>query len=764
MINPPAGLGESFTSYSLFLAFDRTAVVFNSSIGIKEGAVYWKGVILMIRKVLSVMLVIAAVIFVFVYSYPRTSLAQQPKKFTDSHQLAEYVRNNSRLASMLYGGIGFGGARSTALMLDDRASAPEAGAPAQMKAAPLREAVDGDSHSSTNVQVKGVDEADIFKNDGKYLYVASENQVHIMEAYPSDKARLVSSIKCQGYVAEMLLNKDRIMIISHRDGARGMAAEVYDIADRSKPSLVKTLSWGGGYVSSRMIASNVYLVLNYPVYFKENPSGGDAVNLPEFTENDVKSVIPPEDIYYFDFTDYSYNYTMIVSVNIEDEKQNAWRRTYLTGVSQNIYCSLENLYLSGPKAPDIGLYTGRLLEGMASLVDGDAAGRIRKIAGSSERPELKIQQAEQVLEGYMAGMDYAGAVALEEKIRLMMEKFNRDLARERNKTAIYKFSIMGAGVEYKCRGEVEGNLLNQFSMDEEGGYFRVATTSRGFLFDGRTNTRNNVYIMDEGLNVVGKLEGLAPRERIFSARFLGGRLYLVTFRNIDPLFVIDIADPKNPKVLGELKIPGFSDYLHPYDENHIIGIGKEVAPVPEPVPLPVDPMLRMPEPEIMPPAPPVIQQGVKIALFDVSDPARPVEKARYVVDQVYSDSEVSRNHKAFLFSRSKNIMALPVSYPENISGGMRKMPYYGHWQGMYVFNISPENGIKLKGKVAHTADGINPYERLEQVRRAAYINDVFYTVSNRSVKLSRLEDLKEIKTIRLPASDYTPQYIKKLAD
>ncbi|MFZ5646493.1 MAG: beta-propeller domain-containing protein [Bacillota bacterium] len=700
-------------------------------------------------KAAFIVLVIAALIFAGQYFYPRTSLAQQPKKFTGGQQLAEYVRSNSQLAGLSYGGRGFGGALPTA---QKRLGAAPSGAAAEMKAeaGSMGQAAVNDGYSSTNVQIEGVDEADIIKNDGKHLYVASRNQVHILEAYPAERARLLSSIDCMGYVVGMFLNKDRIMVISNRAGAPGMVAEVYDIADRAKPLQVKTLSWEGGYVSSRMIGGNVYLVINYPVYFKEDLSGsGETVNLPVFTENGIQNVTPPEEIYYFDFPDHSYTYTMIVAVNMEDEGQKAWYRTYLTGVSQNVYCSRENLFLTGPKAPDVALFTNRFLEGLASLMDGDAAGRIRTIVESSERPDIKIQQAEQVLEWYIAALDYAGAVALEEKIRLIRDKFNRDLARERNKTAIFKFTIMGNSVEYKCQGEVNGNLLNQFSMDEEGGYFRVATTSESFLFTDRPATRNNIYIMDENLTVVGKLEGLAPRERIFSARFMGGRVYLVTFRRIDPLFVIDTADPRNPKVLGELKIPGFSDYLHPYDENHIIGIGKDVAPVSDPVPLPADPLLRRPVPEIMPPVP-VRQQGVKIALFDVSDPTRPVEKSKYIIDQVHSDTEVSRNHKAFLFSKTRNIMALPVSCPENIYRGREKMPYYRQWQGMYVFNISPEGGITLKGKIAHTPAGSDPNNGPEWVVRAAYINEIFYTVSDRSVKLSRMEDMKEIKTVRFP--------------
>lgn len=523
---------------------------------------------------------------------------------------------------------------------------------------------------------------------------------------------------------------------------------VYDVTDRARPVQARSLTWEGSCVSSRMIGGHVYLVLNVPVTFE-----GDDVKLPRLTENGLERVIPPEEIYYFDYPDHSYRYTMIASVSTAGEEGHSTVRTFLTGASQHVYASPENLYLTGDKAPDMDSLAGAFIEGLASLVNGEAAGEIRHIGSSSAGPAQKIARAEQVLEGYMAGLEYSAAAALEEKTGQLRGKFYRDIARERNKTVIYRFFLRGGNIEYKCRGEINGKLLNQFSMDEDKGYFRAATTSQGYLLSDRPVTRNNIYVMDQELNVVGRLEGLAPTERIYSARFMGSRVYLVTFRQIDPLFVIDLKDPQTPRVLGELKIPGYSDYLHPYDENHLIGVGKEVAPVPAPMPFPADPPVgRM---EIMPPLP-VRQQGVKIALFDVSNPARPVEIAKYNVDQPYSDSEVSGNHRAFLFSRARNLMALPVSYQENQPLNLEKgMPrIYRHWQGMYVFSISPEDGIRLKGRIAHPAvvKG-GHYQAVDPVRRAAYINDVFYTVSDGAVKLSNIEDLKEITTVRLPRDE-----------
>ncbi len=697
-------------------------------------------------KMLAVILLAVSLAAAAQFFAPRRSVAEEPGRFTSARHLAEYIRANSLLA-----GLGRGMEEDLRTM-----SAPGmAGAEAQWTGGTgtraAAKAVDG--HSTTNVQVEGVDEYDTIKNDGKYLYVVSGGQVHILEAYPPERAGILSTVKFDGYPRGLFLNGDRLLVLGDRYSAPGTLAVLYDVADRAAPAAIKVLAWEGHCVSSRMIGDWAYIVINSPVLFY-----GDNAKLPEFSEDGRLTEVPPGQIYFFNYPDYSYVYTMIVAVNTADPGKQADFRTYLTGTSQNVFASAENLYLTGVKVPDTAALTGRYIEGLASLLKGETAGKMRNIGSSAESPHQKMARAEELLEKYMAGLSYAEAADLEEKIHQIREKFHRDMERERDGTAIYKFSLQGGSVEFRCRGEVKGQLLNQFSMDEYEGYFRVATTSRGFMLSRAPATRNNIYVLDRDLKVTGRLEGLAPTERIYSARFMGGRVYLVTFRNIDPLFVIDLKDPAGPKVLGELKIPGYSDYLHPYDENHLIGVGREVAPVPDPLPMPLPmplkPVLPGPVPEIMPP-PPIIPQGVKIALFDVSNPARPLETAKYVVDRPHSDTEVSRDHKAFLFNRGRDLMVLPVSYTEYtpVAPPDRKIsPYLKHWQGMYVFNISPAKGIGLKGRIEHPSP--ERPQITERISRAAYIKDVLYTVSDGAVKLSDIDDLGEIRTVRLPRPLY----------
>ncbi len=184
-----------------------------------------------------------------------------------------------------------------------------------------------------------------------------------------------------------------------------------------------------------------------------------------------------------------------------------------------------------------------------------------------------------------------------------------------------------------------GQVLNQFSMDEYDDHFRIATTTWTYT-NLTSNPTNNVYVLDMNMSIVGKLEDLAPGEHIYSARFMEKRCYLVTFVMIDPLFVIDLSDPTKPAVLGQLNITGYSNYLHPYDENHIIGVGKETSPSDEGFF--------------------AWYQGVKISLFDVSNVSDPIQIANYTIGDRGTNSPVLYDHEAFLFDKEKDLLVIPV--------------------------------------------------------------------------------------------------------
>jgi len=281
---------------------------------------------------------------------------------------------------------------------------------------------------------------------------------------------------------------------------------------------------------------------------------------------------------------------------------------------------------------------------------------------------------------------------------------------------------------------------------------RVATTVQGTWSEaGQTTSKNNVYVLDSMMNIVGRLEDIAPGEKIYSVRYMGDRGYMVTFRQVDPLFTIDLKDPTNPKILGALKIPGYSDYLHPYDENHIIGIGKDTVAMGESA----------------------YYLGMKMAIFDVTDVGNPVQMFTENIGDRGTDSEALRNHKAFLFSKEKNLLALPITLMEVKNPVIQtdqnyNYPQYGEFsfQGAYVYNIDLVNGFKLKGKITHMTDeeikkaGSYWYDPQSSVDRILYIDNVLYTLSQKMIKANNLGDLAEKNTLSIP-QEITPAPISE---
>lgn len=707
--------------------------------------------------------------------------AGELKTFSSEEELAAYIQQNVQLFRQydyLFGGPRIiNEALGTPLRAAQNMAEKTAAGAAQQAAAPEAKIFQSEAdYSTTNIQVEGVDEGDIVKSDGRYLYVLSGNKAAIVAAYPAEKARILSEIAFAGQPVEAFINKDKLVVFGRQPDYRETFIRVYDTADKEKPLLKRDVTCRGNYVTSRMIGDYVYAIINAPVTWAQNlpeqkgengnPSGQSSptkVELPQLTIDGRLETVPPAQIHYFDYPDRNYHYTMVLAVNTQNDEEKVKRKTFLTGVSQNIYASVQNIYLTGAKAPDFRALSAKFLEEAAQLLPAEIQEKINRLKNSETNVGRLIQEVTAIFEDYLGTLSDREAAALADKILAGREKWQAEIARERDKTIIHKLAVADGEVTYRCSGEVPGHVLNQFSMDEYKGLFRIATTAQGFLGNWQPNTRNNIYVLDEGLQVIGRLQGLAPTERIYAARFMGDRAYLVTFRRIDPLFVIDLKDPRQPKLLGELKIPGYSDYLHPYDENHLIGIGKEIDAGPVPLPAPA-PAAGEPAVQIWPP-PPTREQGIKIALFDVSDPARPKETAKYVIPGDTADSAALRDHKAVLFSRPKNLLAIPVSFgpvyrimdnpelsspvPGIIAPGPKKLPYYQGWHGVYVFDLSLENGIRLKGKIAHSEGGFSEEKAAGPVKRSLYINDVLYTLSDRLLKMNDLGTLKELNALRL---------------
>jgi uncharacterized secreted protein with C-terminal beta-propeller domain len=541
-------------------------------------------------------------------------------------------------------------------------------------------------HSSTNVQVSGVDEADTVKTDGQYIYTLNQNYT----ASPANTIQIVTAqnphvvgqivLNASTNVAGFYLNQngqklavlgskygDQVYLPQPIGGTVGICYDyyantvktfiyVYDVSNKADPVLTRNLTLSGSYFNSRMIGSYLYTVVSQPAYVENN----DTVTLPHvYTPTDGKEVSATS-IYYADMKDTYFCYTTFSGVNLLDDSQTPTDMTILMGGTSNMYVSTGNMYITFP----------------------DTTGE---------------------------------------------------------STEIYRVSINGANLSFDAKGIVPGSILNQYSMDEYNNYFRVATTVSTGSWVNR-DQHNNLYILNMQLETVGKIENLAQGERIFSARFTGDKAYLVTFKQTDPFFVLDLKNPTAPIVAGELKIPGYSSYLHPYDENHIIGIGKE-------------------------------NNTVKLSLFDVSDMSNPTEIARYAIGENadYSDSIALYEPKAFLFDLQKQLLVIPVSitnygyipptreptFAENpttpeqakdIAGASPSAPAQmgSYWQGAYVFKLSAENGFTLKGEVSHQSGSTENwgfYFGGDAITRSLYIDNALYTVSNDMVQLNSLDNL-----------------------
>jgi len=555
-------------------------------------------------------------------------------------------------------------AAPTSAIMNDSAMKTQADEPQRAAASPEGDAGD---YSQTNIQVAGVDEADIIRTDGKYIYALTWDELIIIEATPASDMKVLSRFTLSlGVPGEMYADGNKVTVICNDNGySRGIRqgsggirtnAVVIDVSDRTKPKIIKTMGIDGYYLSSRKIEDNVYIVANSDIY---GYIYGDME--PCFYEGDKTIQIPAPNIYIFPGKNYGQLTIMGFSLDNLNDGPNV---TQYWGVGQTIYVSRKYMYLA-----EKNWGYDDIIEPMPWL-----------------RPML---------------------------------------VKGKQNTIIHKFALNDGAVDFIGSGAVPGYILNQFSMDEHNSHFRIATNA---------NNANNVYILDSQLKVKSKIEDIAPGERIYSTRFIGNRGYMVTFKQTDPLFVIDM-NPDDPKILGALKIPGYSDYLHPYDENTIIGFGKDTVEAKDTA----------------------FYQGMKIAMFDVTDVSNPKQKFVEIIGGRGTDSQLLYDHKALLFDKAKNLLAFPVTVYEGGDG----VSSYGEFafQGAYVYDISLDKGFVKRGEITHlTADEYKKAGRYwyyngvgtsPEISRIIYIGDALYALSGRQLSAHNIKDVKQISSVNL---------------
>ncbi len=652
----------------------------------------------------ALLLIILSAFYAFMSNFEVYSSESNIGRFSSYQELEKFVSQNSVSEGFAFGMRKELGGAEVMQTFQEESQTAKSGS-----------ASEGASEfSKTNIQVEGVDEADIVKTDGKYIYVISGNSVVILDAYPAEKAKIVSEINLTGIPFEMFLNKDVLVVIGNKRQQQNRYSSstfinVYDVSDRSNPVLKRNVSVDGYYFDSRMINDYVYVISNEPVY-----RIGNIIQLPVIYYGGIARKVLATEIYYFNNPDNSFEFVNIISLNTHNNEE-VKSKTFLMGYAQNMYVSVNNIYVVYQKrVNEIQIYNKIIDEAIIPFVSFETQAKIKEVQNSNLSDYEKLQRISKTVDKYLKSLGPVNGAKVMKAIQNKAEEMQKEILKKMEKTVIHKISVNNGNIEYKAKGEVPGRVLNQFSMDERNGYFRLATTTGRWADE----LSNHMYVLDDNLNVVGKLEDLASGERIYSVRFLGEKAYMVTFRQVDPLFVIDLSDPQNPKVLGYLKIEGVSDYLHPYDENHLIGIGKDATDK-------------------------GVIKGMKVSLFDVSDFSSPKEISKYVIGERGTTSEALYDHKAFLFDKKKKLLVIPVRVAKD-----------GKWNafnGAYVFNIDLDNGILLKGNITHRnkKDSVN-YDFYSIIRRSLYIDNMLYTVSQRMIKMNRLSDLSEVNSISLP--------------
>ena len=596
----------------------------------------------------------------------------------------------------------------------------------------------GVDYSTTNIQVDNVDEPDYLKNDSKYVYIVSENTLSIIDAYPAEDAELVLKVALDvesDDIDNMFLNGDRLVMFYSGENDEEVIPEfdyvpvplhrpvthalIVDVSDRERPTVLKDYVIYGDYADARMIGNHAYFVT-------ENHIDHDNPRLPIITEDSVGVIVP--DAFYFDIVEKFSNFNTLTAIDIFGDAVRS--ETFLMGHTGTFYVSENNFYLTYQQDVPFGHHESspreRFHNVIVPLLPGDIQDQIRRIQGDSSLNSLEQwEKISELLQDSYNRMGQTEKKELMERIRVALSIHDMQ-GQERIRTVIHKIAIGGDMIEYVARGSVPGMLLNQFSMDESGDRFRVATTVEYHSQRGGTTISNAVYVLDGQLGIVGDLEGVAPNESIFASRFMGDRLYLVTFEQIDPFFVIDLS-ADTPEILGELKIPGFSDYLHPFDDDHVIGIGRDTTND----------------------GGWVQETGVKISLFNVKDVSNPRVLDDIVIGDEDTYSEAGEDHRAFFFDRSRGVLSIPISaedmdvlehVTENapISEG-------NYWDGFYVLDVDSTDGFRVKGTITHTQyeyDGIDD-------SRTFYIGDVLYTASEGYLKMHSFDNMDEINSIKL---------------
>lgn len=608
-------------------------------------------------------------------------------------------------------------------------------------------------YSETNVQVVGVDEADFIKNDGSYIYILANGQFRIIDSWPPEEAREISAVDIEGIPKKLFVHEGKAFIYSSLDRVKWNAYDhwsssseaectygydceftgdghqlkitILDISQVNHPSLIREIHFSGSYLNSRRIGNAIYSVIIFPeVQISGLKYWPDKINSEPFPwchPNNLK--IPQEDIKAaFEALKLS-NRNHIQSTDLREFLPSVKDiRYHNDAVSEHHEFNLcDHLYASQQQDGK------NFLSIISTDINGQAPLNTVTVIGKP-------------------GAVYASKLALYIAARHWSFQDALDFAEI---TTVHKFSLNNENFssQYAASGVVKGRVLNQFALDEFQGFLRIATTT-GHLPD--PNTHSTIYILDEQgeqLVVVGQVDKIAPTEDIRSVRFIGNQGYVVTFKKTDPLFVFNLADPYQPQMAGELKIPGFSTYMHRLDENHLLTIGYDA-----------DDQGKF-----------AWFQGILLQIFDVTDMTQPTLTHKEVIGTRGSTSEAATNHLAFNYFSSKGLLAIPMTICERDGqeeGGSR----YGDlmkFSGLLVYHVDAETGFDRLGGVPHVAPENRGTSRNwcsnwwtrsnSYVKRSIFMEDYVFSITEDTIKVNKLitmgQDVAVVYLTEQPACD-----------
>ncbi len=554
----------------------------------------------------------------------------------------------------------------------------------------------GVDFSGTNVQVVGVDEADIVKTDGRRIIVSGREWITVVDV-TGDEPIVTGRVNVpNNYASEMLFHDDRLLLLSTTYGSVRPINTEAGAADRAitwetsrltvtevlldgTPRRGNTLHVEGGYLSSRSIGSTAHVVFNHSpdglgFVYPQNPRNESSAA--RATEANRQVVEESK------LSDWLPQYRLIASDgSVQEEGSLLDCSKVKTPSDFNTFTTLGVLTIDLDAA---------LAKGLASATFAGG----RTIYASTENLYVVTEAT------------IRPALFETEDLRASLE--------ERYRTSIHKFSLSESGATYLASGSVKGHLLNQFSMNERGGHFFVAATL-GTPWGTGPSSESFIHSLRQvgsSLQNVASVGNMGKGERIYSVRYIDDRAYVVTFRQVDPLYVVDLSDPAKMKVLGELKIPGYSAYLHPLGGDLIAGVGADATG-----------QGRI--------------TGAKVSLFDVSDPSNPTEIDNWVLADAQSD--VEWDHRAFLWWAPEKALVVPVSSWRNRDNN-----------GALVLNVDKSEGISLRGMIRHDASSDNYNDYIYRIIRSLVIGDDLWTLSQAVLQSNDFASLEEDSRIRLP--------------